>query len=217
MDNDRQSCEPGFKPAWYALYTCYQHEKNSARILANKGFLTFLPLYTAAHQWKDRVKRLSLPLFPCYVFIRGGINRRFEVLTTPGIHGWVGVAGNPSPISDAEIQSIRQVVETSLRVEPHPFLKCGDWVRVKSGPLAGIEGILVRKKNLLRLVLSVELLEKSVAVEVDASTVERVPGNRPKRLQDSRGTLAERFQLVEPRGSGSSGKRRNSSVLGWAL
>ena len=217
LDTDMQSREAGLKRAWYALYTRHQHEKNSARILANKGFETFLPLYTAAHQWNDRVKRLSLPLFPCYVFIRGGINRRFEILTTPGIHSWVGVAGNPSPIPDAEIESIRKLVETSMRVEPHPFLKCGDWVRVKSGPLAGIEGILVRKKNLLRLVLSVELLEKSVAVEVDASTVERVPGNRPKRLQDSRGTLAESFQLAEPRGSGTSGKRRNSSVLGWVL
>jgi len=217
MNNDMQSREGELKPAWYALYTRHQHEKNSARILASKGFDTFLPLYTAAHQWKDRVKRLSLPLFPCYVFIRGGIDRRFEVLTTPGIHSWVGVAGNPLPIADTEIESIRQVVETSLRVEPHPFLKCGDWVRVRSGPLAGIEGILVRKKNLLRLVLSVELLEKSVAVEVDASAVERVPGSRPRRLQDSPGTLAERFQWAEPRGSRGSGKRWNSSVLGWAL
>ena len=174
MDNDTQSYEAGLKPAWYALYTRHQHEKNSARILANKGFDTFLPLYTAAHQWKDRVRRVSLPLFPCYVFIRGGINRRFEVLTTPGIHSWVGVAGNPSPIPDEEIDSVRQVVENTLRVEPHPFLKCGDWVRVTSGPLVGIEGILVRKKNLFRLVLSVELVEKSVAVEVDASVVERV-------------------------------------------
>jgi transcription antitermination factor NusG len=172
--NDTGSCDAGLRLAWYALYTRHQHEKNAARILTNKGFDTFLPLYTAAHQWKDRVKQLAVPLFPCYVFIRGRIDRRFEILTTPGIHGWVGVAGKPSPIPDEEIDSVRQVVERSLQVEPHPFLKCGDRVRVKAGPLVGIEGILVRKKNLFRLVLSVELLEKSVAVEVDASVVERV-------------------------------------------
>ena len=202
---------------WYALYTRHQHEKAVAQVLSGKGFEVFLPLYVAVRRWKHRDKQLSLPLFPCYVFVHGGAMRRLDVVMTPGVHGFVECGGKPAAIPDQEIDQVRQVVTRSTQVEPHPFLKCGDWVRVKSGPLAGIEGILVRKKNLLRLVLSVELLEKSVAVEVDASTVERVPRNRPKRLQDSRGTLAERFQLVEPRGSGSSGKRRNSSALGWAL
>jgi transcription antitermination factor NusG len=159
---------------WYALYTRHQHEKAIAWILSNKGFETFLPLYTVAHRWKDRPKQLSLPLFPCYVFIRGGVDRRLDILTTPGIHSFVGSAGLPSVIPEAEIEAVRQVVERSARVEPHPFLKCGDWVRVKAGPLEGIEGILVRKKNLYRLVLSVELLDKSIVVEVDVSMVERV-------------------------------------------
>lgn len=159
--------------AWYALYTRHQHEKTVARILSGKGFEIFLPLYATAHRWKDRTKHLSLPLFPCYVFLRGETHRRTDVLSTPGVHSLVGIEGRPAPISESEIDAIRQMVESKVRLEPHPFLRCGDWIRVKSGPLAGIEGILVRKKKLLRLVVSVELLQKSVAVEVDASAVER--------------------------------------------
>ncbi len=161
---------------WYALYTRHQHEKTVAGFLSNKGFEVFLPLYSVVHQWKDRAKHLSLPLYPCYVFLRGGLDRRLQILTTPGVHGVVGTSDGPSPIPDAEIDAVRQVVESPLRVEPHPFLKCGDRVRVKSGPLQGIEGILARNKNLFRLVLSVELLQKSVAVEVDISVVEPLDG-----------------------------------------
>ena len=180
--------------SWYALYTRHQHEKTVAHVLSNKRFEIFLPLYTATHQWRDRAKELFLPLFPCYVFIRGGLDRHLEIMTTPGVHEFVGIRGKPSVIPEDEIEAVRRVLERSLRVEPYPFLNCGDWVRVKSGPLAGLEGILVRKKNSLRLVLSVELLEKSVAVELDACLVERAvrskpvllphgaPGNFPARL-----------------------------------
>jgi transcription antitermination factor NusG len=166
--------------SWYALYTRHQHEKAAAQILSSKGFEVFLPLYVAVHRWKDRDMQLSLPLFPCYVFIHGGATRRLDVVMTPGVHGFVECGGKPAAIPDHEIDQVRQVVTRSTQVEPHPYLKCGDWVRVKAGPLAGIEGIVVRKKNLYRLVLSVELLEKSVAVEVDASIVERVPHERAR-------------------------------------
>lgn len=150
--------------AWYALYTRHQHEKTVARVLQGKGFGVFLPLYTAAHRWKDRTKQLSLPLFPCYVFLQGDTRRRVEVLGTPGVYSIVGAEGRPAPISELEIDAIRQMLESKAQVEPYPYLRCGDWIRVKSGPLEGIEGILVRKKNLFRLVVSVELLQKSVAV-----------------------------------------------------
>src|SRR6516225_1984557 len=160
--------------AWYAIHTNYQHEKAVARILTQKGFDTFLPLYQTAHRWKDRTKQLSLPLFPCYVFIRGGLDRRLQVLETPGVHGFVGWSGRAAPIPEEEIAGVLRMIESSLKVEPHPFLRCGDWVRVRSGPLEGIEGILVRKKNLFRLVLSVEMLQKSVAVEVGVTAVESV-------------------------------------------
>jgi transcription antitermination factor NusG len=163
-----------FDPGWYALHTRHQHEKAVAQALSNKSFEIFLPLYNAVHHWKDRIRQLSLPLFPCYVFIRGGLDRRVEVVSTPGIHAYVGVGGQPIPIPDEEIAAVRQTIARCARVEPYPFLRCGDWVRVKYGPLEGIEGILVRKKNQFRLVLSVQLLQQAAAVEVDASTVERL-------------------------------------------
>jgi transcription antitermination factor NusG len=160
--------------AWYAVHTNYQHEKAVARILSQKGFDIFLPLYDVAHRWKDRTKQLSLPLFPCYVFIQGGLDRRLHVLNTPGVCGFVGWSGRAAPIPKEEIEAVLRMMESSLKVEPHPFLKCGDRVRIRSGPLEGVEGILVRKKNLFRLVLSVEMLQKSVAVEVDVTAVESV-------------------------------------------
>jgi len=175
--------EPGSYGAselpWYALYTRHQHEKTVAEILTSKGFEVFLPLYETSHRWKDRAKLLSLPLFPCYVFLNGGLERRLDIVTTPGIHSLVSYAGQPAAISFSEMEDLRRVVGSGVRVEPHPFLKCGDQVRVKHGPLEGVEGILVRKKNLYRLVLSIEMLGKSAAVEVDAFTVERTHGNRP--------------------------------------
>jgi transcription antitermination factor NusG len=168
--------------SWYAIYTRHQHEKMVHQVLTSKGFDAFLPLYATTHNWKDRTKALTLPLFPCYVFLKGGIERRLQILTTPGIHGLVSSAGQPAPIPDIEIEAIRRVIESGVRVEAHPYLKCGNWVRVKCGPLAGIEGILVRKKNLSRLVLSVEILGTAAAIEVAAFQVEAV---KAPQLRDS--------------------------------
>jgi transcription antitermination factor NusG len=166
--------------SWSALYTRHQHEKMVDQVLTNKGFNTFLPLYATTHHWKDRTKSLTMPLFPCYVFLKGGIERRLQILTTPGIYGLVSNAGQPAAIPDTEIEAIRRVVESGTRVEAHPFLKCGNRVRVKCGPLAGIEGILVRKKNVSRLVLSVEILGTAAAIEVAAFQVEEVNSPRPR-------------------------------------
>ena len=162
--------------SWYALYTRHQHEKCVHQVLTGKGLEAFLPLYTTAHQWKDRVKRVSLPLFPCYVFLRGPLFQWLPVLSTPGVHSIVGCGGQPALISNVEIEAIRRVVESPTNVEPHPFLKCGDRVRVTAGPLRGLEGLLLRKKNWCKLLLSVEMLQRSVAVEVDATMVQRVGG-----------------------------------------
>jgi transcription antitermination factor NusG len=109
------------------------------------------------------------------VFLHGGLDRQLSILTTPGVYSLVAFAGVPAVIPDAEIEAVRQAIAARAHVNPHPFLKSGDWVRVKCGPLEGIEGILVRAKNQFRLVLSVELVEKSVAVEVEAWAVERAP------------------------------------------
>jgi transcription antitermination factor NusG len=157
---------------WWALYTRHQHEKTVAEMLLAKGFEVFLPLYESMRRWKDRNKMLSMPLFPCYVFVRGGHNRRLQVVATPGVHMVLSHGEKIAIIPEAEIEAIRTTVEGPFQVEPHPFLKCGERVRVKRGPLLGVEGVLVRKKNLYRLVLSVEMVAQSVAVEIDASDVE---------------------------------------------
>jgi len=178
---------------WWALYTRHQHEKSVADMLSAKGFEVFLPVYESTRRWKDRKKILSLPLFPCYVFVQGGFNRRLQVITTPGIHMILSHGERVAIIPEVEIQAIRKTVEGYLRVEPHPFLKCGERVRVIRGSLEGVEGVLVRKKNVFRLVLSVEMLAQSVAVEIDAADVTPVapqglapvlPGWRMREIGD---------------------------------
>jgi len=163
---------------WFAIYTRHQHEKTIAQVLTAKGLQVFLPLYNSTRRWKDRSVQLSLPLFPCYLFLRGMVERRLQVVTTPGIVSILSVNGEPAVIPESEIEAVRKAIELGNRVEPHPFLRTGDRVRVIAGPLQGVEGILIRKKNLYRLVLSVELLERSAAVEVDVSSVERVASGR---------------------------------------
>jgi transcription antitermination factor NusG len=160
--------------AWWVLYTRHQHEKTVAEMLSAKGFEVFLPLYESMRRWKDRSKLLTLPLFPCYVFIRGGIHRRLQVVTTPGVHMILFHGENVAIIPEIEINAIRKAVQGPFRVEPHPFLKCGERVRVTRGSLEGVEGVLVRKKNLYRLILSVSMMAQSVAVEIDAIDVEPV-------------------------------------------
>jgi transcription antitermination factor NusG len=158
--------------SWWAVYTRHQHEKAVAQVLSSKGFEVFLPLYDSVRRWKDRNKTLSLPLFPCYVFVRGGLDRRLQIVTTPGIHTILYTGERIAFIPNDEIDSIRRVVDSPLLVEPHPFLRCGEKVRVTRGSLEGVVGVLVRKKSLFRLVLSVEMLAQSVSVEIDASDVE---------------------------------------------
>ena len=166
---------------WWVIYTRHQHEKAVADVLSAKGFEVFLPLYDSIRRWKDRQKLLSLPLFPCYVFVRGGFDRRLPIISTPGVYMALTRGDRIAVIPDKEIDAIRRTVEGSFRMEPHPFLRCGDRVRVIAGSLEGVEGILIRKKNQFRLVLSVDMLEKSVAVEIDASDVESIVGQIPGR------------------------------------
>jgi transcription antitermination factor NusG len=159
---------------WWALYIRHQHEKVVAEMLCAKGFEVFLPLYQSQRRWNDRVKLLSLPLFPCYLFVRGGNDRRTQAAMTPGVHMILSLGDQAAIIPDTEVLAIRRTIEGHFRVEPHPYLKCGDKVRVKRGTLEGLVGILVRKKNLCRLVLSVDMLERSIGVEIDAADVEPV-------------------------------------------
>ena len=157
---------------WWALYTRHQHEKVVADGLLAKGFEVFLPVYESVRLWKDRKKTIALPLFPCYVFVRGGLDRRHLVVTTPGVHSILSCGGHVATIPETEIAAIQRSITGSLRMEPHPFLNCGDRVRVVRGPLEGVAGILLRKKSFCRLILSVETLSRSIAVEINASDVE---------------------------------------------
>lgn len=173
------ACDSG--QVWWALYTRHQHEKTVAQNLTNKGFDVFLPLYESTRRWRDRTKNLWLPLFPCYVFVRGGLNRRSMVVTTPGVHMVLYNGERVAVIPDAEIDAIRLAVSGPVRVEPHPYLRCGERVRVIRGSLTGVEGVLLRKKSVYRLVLSVDMLAQSVAVEINAVDVEPL-GTRGKSL-----------------------------------
>jgi transcription antitermination factor NusG len=168
---------------WYAVYTRHHHERAVAQSFAMNGVEVFVPLYKAARRWKDRIKHLSLPLFPCYVFLRRGIERRRDILSTLGVYSIVTIGKEPAHIPHAEIDAIRRAMESRLPVAPHPFVCAGDKVQVKAGPLAGIEGIVLRQKvNSFRLILSAQLLERSVAVEVDAFSIEPIARQHDSRI-----------------------------------
>jgi transcription antitermination factor NusG len=156
---------------WYAVRVRSNYEANVGAVLDQKGVEKFLPTYRSRRKWSDRVKTLDLPLFPGYLFCRIPLDERNLVLTTGGVVDIVGVGRIPAPISEEEIEAVRTVVQAHAHAEPWPFLQIGQKVKIKGGALSGLEGILVRVKNSWRLVISVTLLERSVAVEVDAAYV----------------------------------------------
>ncbi len=168
---DRYTEAPSGDPPWWAIYTRHQHERSVSNVLTAKGFEVFLPQYESVRRWKDRNKLISLPLFPCYVFLRGGQEQRQQVLATPGVHTILYRGQSVATIPEIEIQAIQRSLDGNRVAEPHPFLKCGDRVRVIRGSLEGVEGLLVRKKGVYRLILSVEMLAQSVAVEIDRADV----------------------------------------------
>jgi transcription antitermination factor NusG len=155
------------EPRWYAAYTCANHEKRVAEQLRERCIEYFLPLYECVRRWKDRRVNLQTPLFPGYIFVRVALRDRLCVLQTPGVVLLVSFAGQPAPLSQEEILAIRNCLSYRLAVEPHPYLRAGRRVQVKNGPLQGLEGIVVRRKNRSRFVLSFELLQRSVAIEIN--------------------------------------------------
>ncbi len=159
---------------WYAAYTCANHEKRVAEQLMRRGVEQFLPLYDSVRRWKDRRVKLQLPLFPGYVFVRLALRDRLKLLQVPRVVRLVGFNGHPAVLPDREIEALRTSMATRIRTEPHPYLTIGRRVRIKCGPLEGVEGILIRKKNALRVVLSINLIMRSASVEVDAGDVERI-------------------------------------------
>jgi transcription antitermination factor NusG len=172
------------EPRWYAAYTCANHEKRVAAQLAERGVEHFLPLYDAVHRWRDRRVHLRLPLFPGYVFVRLALRDRLRVLQVPSVVRLVGFGGAvPAALPEREIETLRNGLGGGLCARPHPFLTLGRRVRVVNGPLAGLEGILRRRKGNFRVVLSVDLIQQSIAVEADAADLVPVP---MKRSDESR-------------------------------
>ncbi len=159
-------------PRWYAAYTSANHEKRVAEQLEVRSVEHFVPLYESMRRWKDRKVRLQLPLFPGYVFVRLALRDRLRVLEVPGVARLVGFNGLPCALPDSEIEALKAGLASGVRAEPHPYLTVGRRVRVKTGPLAGVEGVLKRKKNSARLVISLDLIMRSVAVDVEAADVE---------------------------------------------
>ncbi len=155
---------------WFALITKPCHESAAVELLRKKRIDALVPLYTAIRQWSDRKKQIRLPVFPCYVFSCFDYQCRAAILRTPGIRSVVAFGGIPAPLSEDEIASLRIMIESDLPLEPWPFLKKGDRVRVTSGPLKGCSGILVRGEK-WRVVVGIEMLQRSVSVEVPRDSI----------------------------------------------
>jgi len=164
-----------FEPHWYAAYTCAKHEKRVAEQFTERALENFLPQYESVRRWRDRRVKLQMPLFPGYVFVRLALRDRLRALETPSVVRLVGFNGHPIALPDKEMEALRACVEARLAAEPHAYLTVGRRVRIKTGPLAAMEGVLIRKKNRYRVVLSLDLIARSAAVEVDAADVQRIP------------------------------------------
>ena len=177
-----------FQEHWYAAYTCANHEKRVAEQLEQRTVEHFLPLYESVRRWKDRRVRLQLPLFPGYVFLRLALRDKLQVLQIPSVVRLVGFNGTPTAVDDEEVEGLRRALAQGVRAEPHPFLTVGRRVRITAGALADHEGILVRRKGSLRVILSMDLIQRSVLVEIDAPSLQPVSGPWPHMVRNRAST-----------------------------
>jgi transcription antitermination factor NusG len=159
---------------WYAAYTCANHEKRVREQLDQRSVESFLPVYETVRRWKDRRMQLQMPLFPGYVFVRMALVDRLRVLQVPSVVRLVGFNGQLSALPDEEIEGLKKGLAGGVRAEPHPFLAVGRRVRLKSGLLAGMQGILLRRKGKFRVVISIDLIQRAVVVDAEAADVEAV-------------------------------------------
>jgi len=159
---------------WYALQTRARHEKTVAQRLGEQGVTTFLPLITETHRWSDRKKLVEMPLFGCYVFVRlrPTEEQRLRILRLEGVFKFVGVRGEGLPIPDRQIEAVRTLVSQQIPYRIHPFLKIGQRVRIRSGALSGVEGILVARDGESTLVVSVDAIQRSLAIRIEGYDVE---------------------------------------------
>lgn len=164
-----------YEPSWYAAYTNANHEKSVSKQLEQRSVEHFLPLYESVRAWKDRRVRLQMPLFPGYIFVKMALLHRLQVLQVPGVVYLVGFNGHPTPVPQEDIEVVRACLDRGSKLEPHPYLRIGRRVQVRSGPLKGLEGTILRRKNKVRFVLSFELILRSMAVEIDE--IDIAPGS----------------------------------------
>ena len=167
---DHDGCEP----KWYALYTRSHQERMVKTQLDGRGVENFLPTYDRTSQWKDRKKQLQVPLFPSYLFVKIALLQRLEVLKSYGAVQLVGISTGPLPIPEEQVTRVKKFVEVGLKCDPHPYLKVGKKVRITEGPLEGLEGMLVRTKSRSLFVVSVEMIQRSVSIELEGWKIECV-------------------------------------------
>jgi transcription antitermination factor NusG len=156
---------------WFALSVNVRHEKVVSELLRNKGFETFLPLCKRRHQYARRFREFELPLFPGYLFCHTFLTWRLPIMTTPGVIKLVGAGRIPIPVDTNEITSLKKAVEAGVAMSPHHFWQSGQIGRISTGPLTGVEGIVVKLKQSMRLILRVSLLQRAVMLEIDSSCV----------------------------------------------
>jgi transcription antitermination factor NusG len=164
--------------SWFAIQVKSTHEKRVTSLLDYQTYECFLPLYTSRRRWSDRIKSVELPLFPGYVFTRFTPGHRIPILKTPSVISIVGIGATPTPIDECEIAAIQRAVASGFGLSPHPFLRAGQRVRINGGSLYGLEGIIADIRKQDRLILSVTLLQRSVAVEIDSAWVTPIPAPR---------------------------------------
>ena len=165
--------EQGLMP-WFAIRVKSNFEKTASQILHQKGYTQFLPTYRTRNRWSDRIKTVERPLFPGYLFCRFDQQDRLPILVTPGVVNVVGIGKTPMPIPEVEIEAVQAMVRSGLLTTPWPFVSVGQKLVIERGPLSGVEGILQEVKNRYRFIVSVNLLQRSVAAEVEADWVRPV-------------------------------------------
>lgn len=160
------------KEEWYAVYTKSRHEKVAETNLKNRGVTTFLPLREVVSRWKDRNKTIHVPLFPSYVFVNIGTMDLHRVIYTKGVLKVVGTNGTPVPVPADQVEAIKVLVQSKIKYDPYPYFERGREVLIKSGPLQGVVGKIMEKRSRHRFVLSIDLIKKSVSLEIDVLDIE---------------------------------------------
>lgn len=172
---------------WYAGYTASRHEKRVAEHFAQRGVEHFLPLYETIHRWNNGRHRVQLPLFPGYIFVHIALRDRMRVIEVPGFVRLVGFNSLPCPLPEVDINRMKEALNKGVLAEPYPYLTVGTRVEIKNGPMQGMTGILLRRQNKCRVVISVDLIMRSIAVEVEAADVVPVRSSTLNAMQDAAG------------------------------